>query len=130
MRNRKIYTIFSAAVADGIGNILDVRDFRNCVVTISSSGTSTFTAYCVGAIGDTAPDFAATQSPTNAWDYLELADLSNSSSPVRGVTGVSSTGADVCNSYEVNVNGVDWLTFNLDWTAGAVTITATLVDNA
>jgi len=131
MRNRKIYTIMSAKAATGIGNFIDVKDFRNCVICIATSDSSNSTVKCVGSIGDDAAAFASAQSPTNAWDYIELANLADSSAPVRGATGVVTTGTDVCRLYEANINGIDWLTFNITaYSAGKVTITITAVDNA
>lgn len=131
MRNRKIYTIMSAKSTTGVGNFIDVKDFRNIVVMVATSGSANFTAKCVGSIGDDSAAFASAQSVSNAWDYLELADLADSSAPVRGATGVVSAGTDIYKLYEVNVNGVDWVTFNITArSAGAITITVTCVDNA
>lgn len=130
MRNRKVYTIMSAKAATGIGNIIDVKDFRNVVVSIASASSGSLTVKCQGAIGDEAPTFTSAASPTNAWDYLELATLSDSSAPVRGATGVVLSGTDACKLYEVNINGIDWLTFNITaYSAGTLTITVTCVDN-
>jgi hypothetical protein len=121
----------SAKAATGVGNFIDVRDFRNVVINVSSASNGNFTVKCVGAIGDTSPAFASAQSATNQWDYIELADLSDSSAPVRGATGVVATGTDVCHLYEVNVNGLDWLTFNITAiSAGTVTVDLVAVDNA
>lgn len=131
MRNRKVYTIMDAKAVDGVGNYIDVRDFRNVVITIASEDSSELVVKCVGAIGDTSPDFTAAQSPTNQWDYIEMADLTDSSAPVRGATGITLTGTDVCNIYEINVNGLDWLNFIISsYAVGKLTITLTEVDNA
>lgn len=130
MRNRKVYTIMSAKGTTGIGNIIDVKDFRNVVVSVATASSANFTLKCQGAIGDTNPTFTSAASATNAWGYLELATLADSSAPVRGATGVTSAGTDICQLYEVNINGVDWLTFNITAiSAGTITVTVTCVDN-
>lgn len=130
MRNRKVYTIMSAKATTGVGSFIDVKDFRNVVVSIATTGSANFTVKCQGGIGDDCPAFASSASPTNAWDYLELATLADSSAPVRGATGVVASGTDICKLYEVNINGVDWLTFNITAiSAGSITIKVTCVDN-
>jgi hypothetical protein len=130
MRDRKIYNIMKEKAATGIGNVISVSDFRDAVVSIATSNNANCKIYCQGAIGDVAPNFAAAQSPTNAWDYIELADLSDSSSPVRGTDSVNPAGTDICKLYEVNINELDWVSFWVEtYSAGKITINLVAVDN-
>lgn len=129
MRTRKIYDIMSAKGATGIGNFIDVKDYRHVNIMIVTASNASCTIKCAGAIGDTAPAFASAQAVGNEWDYIEMAQLSDSSSPVRGNTGVVLTGTDVCKVYAVNVDSLDWLTMNITaFAAGAITIKL-LADN-
>jgi len=131
MRNRKFYNVMSAKATTGVGSFIDVRDFRNVMINISSADSANFTIKCQGAIGDTSPAFASAASPTNQWDVVELATLADSSAPVRGATGVVATGTDICKLYEINVNGLDWIALNITAiSAGTVTVDLVAVDNA
>ena len=130
MRNRKIYNVMSAKAVTGVGNFIDVRDFRNVVVSVATAGNASFTLKCQGSIGDNSPAFASAASATNAWDFIEMATLGDSSAPVRGATGVVSV-ADLCKLYEINVNGLDFVSFNITAiAAGNITVNLVAVDNA
>lgn len=131
MRNRKLYNVMLAKATTGIGKVIDVRDFRNVMINVATASNANFTLKCQGAIGDTSPAFASAASPTNQWDYVELATLADSSAPVRGATGIVATGTDICKLYEANVNGPDWITLNITAiSAGTVTVDLVEVDNA
>lgn len=130
MRNRKIYNVMAQKAATGIGNVIDVRDFRNVVVSIATSDSANCTILCKGSIGDTAPAFGSAATPTNVWGLLEMATLADSSAPVRG-TGLALTGTDIVKLYEININGIDFITFDVSiYSAGKVTIDLVAVDNA
>lgn len=118
-----------AKATTGIGNVLDVRDFRNCVVSIATASSANMTIKCQGAIGDTNPTFTSAASATNAWDYVQIVDLQNGSA-VDGDTGVVLTGTDDCRQFEINVNSLDYVTFNVTaLAAGSVTIKAVVTDD-
>ena len=130
MRNRKIYDVMLAKAATGIGNIIDVRDFRNVVVSVATSDNANCTILCKGSIGDDAAAFGSAASVANMWGTLELATLADSSAPVRG-TGIALTGTDILKLYEININGIDFITFDVSvYVAGKVTIKLVVVDNA
>ncbi len=61
---------------------------------------------------ETPPDFAAAQTVTNNWDYIQMIDL-NSGSSVVGDTGMVCTGTDDFRLFEVNINSLDYINFNV-----------------
>lgn len=129
-RQRLFYTVMSAKAATGIGNVLYCSDFRNAIVTISTTGSANMTIKCQGSIGQNSPTFTSAASPTNQWDYVQMVDLQDGN-PVNGDTGVVLTGTDDTRTFEVNTNALDYITFNVTArSAGSVTITAILTDNA
>ena len=120
----------SAKAATGVGNFIDVKDYKDVIIAIVTESNSNCTIKCVGALGDISPAFASAQALDNEYDFIEMAQLSDSSSPIRGNTGVVLTGTDICKLYEVNVNSLDWLTFKITaYSAGKVTVRLVAVDN-
>jgi hypothetical protein len=119
----------SAQATTGIGNSIYVGDFRNAVVTISSASSANFTIKCVGGISQEIPDFTATASTANPWTFVQMVDL-NDGLPVTGSTGVVATGTDIVRTFEVNVNALQWINFNITArSAGNVTVIIQVTDN-
>lgn len=120
--------------------ILDVRDWRNVVLSVETSGSFNGTFKVAGSLGkpivlatdrqsEDTPNFSATQSASNPYTFLQIINL-DTAAAVNGATGVTSAGTDLHNQYEVNVNGQKYLTLVYTaWSAGAVTVTAQLLDN-
>lgn len=130
MRDRKNYVVMTEKASTGVGSSIDVRDFRHVNIVISTSGNTDATIKCIASLGEVAADFNAAQSVGNEWDYIEMAQLSNSSAAIRGNVGVVVTGTDICKIYAVNTDHIDWLTFNVtDISAGKITISLTAADN-
>lgn len=103
------------------GKVVNVADFRNLVLALSTSGSANFTLKAQGSISTTCPDFTASQSPTNMWTYMQMIDL-NDQSTITGATGVASAGTDVNRSFEVNINLLRWFTVTITAiSAGAIT---------
>lgn len=129
-RQRLLYTIMSAKAATGIGNTIYCSDFRNAIVTIATTGSANMTIKCQGAIGNTAPTFSSASSVTNPWDYVQMVDLQDGNF-LAGDTGMVLTGTDDVRQFEVNINALDYINFNVTArAAGSVTITIILTDNA
>lgn len=91
-----------------------VEDFKTVDLMIDGV-TVTATLNPVGAISDDAPDFAATQSATNSYSFIGLADL-NLNTLITGTTGIAVAGTNINKAYEANVNGLRW--FSILPTAG------------
>lgn len=122
MRDYKFYEIFSAKAATGIGQLINVKDFRHIIVAIGTASSANLTVKCVGSIEETCPTFTAAQSVSNMYDFLEMVDY-QSGSKITGDTGIAFAGTDDFRLFEVNTNGLEWLTFRVTaWSAGSVTV--------
>lgn len=111
-------------------------DFDSAVMEIGTTGTATMTAKVVASQGilgqegsqhgDT-PNFGATQSAINPWDYAQIIQLSDNDS-IDGSTGIVVAGTDLNGKlYEVNINRVKYLSVIItSWTQGAIYAKLTL----
>lgn len=115
-----------------------VLDYMNCMLQVMTSGSFSATVKVAGSFGklssdvtihgDT-PNFGATISKSNPYSFLQFINL-DTAAAINGATGIVSAGTDLQNSYEVNVNGLKYLTVvPTAWTAGTITIKAVLLDN-
>lgn len=109
MRDYKEYDLLTAKGANGVGNIIDVSDFRNAVISVATDGgaDAALTVKFAGAISDDSPTFTSAQSVTNMFDYIQVIDLEDGSS-VDGDVGFSVATADDYKQYEVNINALKW----------------------
>lgn len=109
-----------------------ISDFRNAELQIFTSGTATLTLKVAGSVGKndgSSPNFGATQSVSNPWNYLQVVDL-NDGSTVDGSTGIAAAGADLTKVYEVNINATKYLTvIPTAWTQGAITAKLMVFNN-
>lgn len=116
-------------VADFIKPV-NVIDFRHLLISIASDGggTADATIKCVGSNvdgpTDGAPaDFAKARSVSNFFEYIQMIDKQNSGSGLGGDTGVVFSAADDYRLFEINTNGLKWLSFlPTAWVAGQFTI--------
>lgn len=100
-------TVANSTVATAI----DVRDYRNCVIQMATTGTVDLKVYFKGAVGEIAPNFGATRSRANPWEYIDVADLQDGAS-IDGDTGIALSSAQTYNNVrmvEININALDWL---------------------
>lgn len=121
--------------------ILNVENFRNIILQVNTAGTATTTMKVAGSLGKPNaqaltsprydyPNFGATVIPANPYTFLQIIDL-DTAAAVNGVTGIAVTGTDIGKQYEINVNAQKYATvFPISWSAGAITIKATLVTNS
>jgi hypothetical protein len=120
--------------------ILYVSDWRNIILSVATSGSLNATFKVAGSLGkpvvlptdkssEDTPNFGATQSASNPYTFIQIINL-DTAAAVNGVTGVTSAGSDLNNTYEVNTNGLKYLTLVLTaWSAGTITVKAQLLDN-
>lgn len=119
--------------------ILLVSSFRNIILSFISSSSLSATIKLAGSLGkpasnvssdgDDTPNFAATISKSNPYQYVQLINL-DTAAAVNGATGITSAGTDLNTQYEVNVNGLKYFCPILTaWTAGVFTLKAQVVDN-
>ena len=122
--------VVSAAVADGIGNIIDVRDYRTIMLSFATASSGNMTAKIKGSIRLRPEDvaFGSAQSATNHWTYVEAVDA-NDGTIVDGDVGFAVSGTDLFTTYEVNVEGLTSLTVDVSsWVAGSLTVIAGLFE--
>lgn len=106
-------------------------DHRHAVLSFDSDGggDAAMTVKVVGSIQKQKPDFAAPQGPDNQYEYLQMLDLQDGSA-LDGDTGIVLAAADVNRMFEVNVNGLQWLSVIFtDGTEGELTVRARLFTN-
>ena len=120
--------------------IMDVSDWRNVIISVSTSGSFDGTFKIAGSLGkpvvlpsdktsEDTPNFGATISASNPYSFLQIINL-DTAAAINGATGVTSAGTDLQNTYEINVNGVKYITLVFTaWTAGTVTVKALTTDN-
>ena len=118
------YAILDAKAATGIGSYFDVRDYQHIVLSVGTASSANLTVKFQGSISDEAPNFAAAQSVSNHWDYVQCKDLEDQAS-IDGDTGFSVTGTDDFRLIEVNTNGLKWINAVVTVrSAGSVTVKA------
>lgn len=127
----------SGGVMCACPSILFVEDFRHLVLEANTAGTATLTFKVAGSLGklsaDTSnghgdtPNFGATQDDANGfYNFINLIDLLDGSS-ISGSTGIAVAGTDINKTYELNVNGLKYVTvIPTAFTQGAITIKAKL----
>jgi len=76
-RDVKFYTALNAVTANGTGNSIDVKDYRNCIVTIGTSGSTTATIKVNGSTQEVIQDLSAAASISNLHDTVELVNFSS-----------------------------------------------------
>lgn len=117
--------------------------FRNAIIQVGTSGTSTLTLKVAGslgipnALGNSAfgprydyMNMAGTITPSNPYNFLQIIPL-DTQTALAGATGIALSGADVNNNYEVNINAIKYLTvIPTAWTQGVITIKLLLTTNA
>lgn len=120
--------------------VLFIKGFRNVIMQVGTSGSTTSTLKAAGSLGRTGsaataprlslPNMGGTVSPANPYSFLQLIPL-DTQTPLAGGTGIVIAGTDVNNNYEVNINALEWFTvIPVSWTGGAITIKVLLTTNS
>lgn len=126
-RNREKKIILSADTANGVGNDFLVTDYQNIVISLDATvgAGEAVTIKVQGSLADSdnVPDFSASQSATNQWDYVQVIDLEDGTT-INGDTGITITGADDNRQIEINVNGLNWVNLELSSITGTIAVTA------
>ena len=125
--------VMSAKATTGVWNTIKVSDFRHIIVSIATASSANLTVKAQWAIGtmtnESAPTFSSAQSATNMWDYVKMVDL-NSGSTIAWDTWFSVTWTDDFKLYEINVNALDYINFEVTArSAGNVTIDVLCANN-
>lgn len=99
-------TVLSAADSTETGVSVKVNNYRHIVLALGGDNNANLTVKFQGSISSDAPDFSASRSISNHWDYVQVVDLQNGSA-INGDTGISMSGTDDFRLLEVNVNGLN-----------------------
>ena len=111
-----------------------VSDFKNAILHVLTTGTTTCTMKVAGSLGQTSanqityqsrmgmPNMGATATVLNPYTFLQIIDL-DTGTAINGATGIAVTGTDINKQYEVNINAEKWLTvIPISWTQGALNV--------
>jgi hypothetical protein len=129
MRNYQTYTILDAKAATGSGITIPCDDFTHAIISFHTASSANLTVKFAGSIADTAPDFAAAQSVSNSFDYVQVKDLEDGTA-IDGDTGVTLAGTDDNRLFEVNINALKYLNAIVTArAAGSVTVKVRLYNN-
>ena len=135
MRNVGLQTILNTKQTTGVGNIILVDDFRhlNIVIAVTGMGAGdTVTVKIQGSMQDVAPDFSASKSVTNLWDYIDAKDMEDTTD-LDGDTGITFTDSNDVRQFSINVDGLKYLTMSVttisDTTNSSVTAYAKLYND-
>lgn len=124
-------TVFDAeAGATANSSMIDVRDFRNTMITFTAASNYAGTIKAYASYSGTAPDLSSAASASNEYWAVEMKDKNDDGSVV-GTTGVVYDGAsDGVTGYATNTDGIQWLGFKISGrTAGNVTVKVSACDN-
>ncbi len=121
----------SAKSTTGVGTAVEVNDYKNIQLDLSSQSNGNFTVKIQGSYADTAPTFSSAASATNPWFFVASYDLSDPSSIVTGATGYSTAGTDIVKGILVNTDALRWLNCSITAiSAGSVNASAVVYTNA
>lgn len=105
------------------GKKIQVRDFSHIDLSFNTANSANMTFKVQGS-NQADVNLNVAQSSTNRWDYIEIIDLEDGAA-IDGDTGVSLAGTDDHRMFEINVNGLEWITVNLTaWAAGNLEVRA------
>ena len=99
-----------------------VKDFRHILASLASDNSAAMTVKCVGSIDKDCPDFDLARSVDNHFEFIQMIDKEDLAA-VDGDTGLVLSGTDDFRIFEINTNGLNWLSFiPTAGTAGDITI--------
>lgn len=123
-------SILTAQAATGTGTSVNVQDFQNIQLQVTTASSANLTIKIQGSMEDTAPDFSASASGTNAWTYISSYDLNDPTTVIIGSTGIAATGTDIFKNLLVNVDGLAWINVTVTArSAGSVTVKCLAFNN-
>lgn len=117
--------ILSLEASATTGTPIRVRDFQNIVLSLATEGNSSLTLQVQGTVVDseTAPDFSASATFANRWDYIAVFDYIDPTTVIPGGTGISTRGTDIVRNLLVNTDALCWICVTItSYSAGAVSV--------
>lgn len=104
--------ILDAVSATGAGNKILCADFRHLDLLLATTGMGAGDTLVVKVQGSSsldAPNFGASKTISNDWDYVQLVDKEDGAT-IDGDTGVSFADADDLRKFTINTDGLRWIT--------------------
>ncbi len=103
------------------------EDYRDIILQVSTGNTATLTFKVAISQGDAngdAPNWGAAAGTSQPYTFAQIINLATAVA-VDGATGIAASGTDLMNNYEVNMNGVKYLTLiPTAFTQGNITVKA------
>ena len=96
LRQAPLY-LFKAKTANGAGAPADVRDYRNILLTVYTTGSTNATIKFAVSNELKVPTFSSAPSATNVYDYVQITPVNSqlTADHLSGSTGIVLTGTDV-----------------------------------
>jgi hypothetical protein len=121
-----ILKILDGAVAGGAttsGTCHFVGDAEKIFLQFGTTDTANIVIKFQGSISESYPNFAAAQSATNHWDFIDVIDLQDGTS-IDGDAGITIAADDVRN-LEANVGALRWICARITtYNAGTIYLNA------
>lgn len=108
INNSGLLNIFAAKGATGTGVAHRFEDYNKIFFKFGSASSANLTVKFQISFSNEQPDFSASQSVSNHWDYVDVIDAQSGSS-IDGDTGVALTGTDDFRLFEINAGGAVWV---------------------
>jgi len=108
VNNSGLLNIFAAKGATGTGTAHKMEDYDKIFFKYGTATSANCTVKFQISNSEAVPDFSASQSVTNHWDYADVIDAQNGTS-IDGDTGVAVAGTDDFRLFELNVGGARWV---------------------
>lgn len=110
------------------GKVLYVADFEDIVLTMHTKDNANLTFKVLGSASEEMPNFFVAKASDNMYDTIQLKDLEDNIG-VDGDDGVAVAGTDDVRQFELNTNGINYLTAEITaYTAGNLGLSATLYE--
>lgn len=123
-----LQALLTAKAATGTLNTTGISAINadKIALALDSAGSADLTVKFQGSYANNPPDFTASQSASNQWDYIQVVDLQDGEF-IDGDTGVVLSGADDHRQFAVNVEAIKWVNAIVTArSAGSVTVNAQL----
>ena len=115
-------TILDAVVATGAGASFEVKDYEFITFIFGTANSANATTKFQGSASNAAPDFTATATVANHWDFVDTIDAEDGAS-IDGDTGIVLSGSDDIRIVTLNVRGLSFVSANVTaWVAGNITV--------
>lgn len=128
-KDTQFIQVLSAAWATGAWITINVKNYKNVIFTIGTSGTANGTIKIQGDALSAPATFGSAASISNLWDYISFENV-QTKTLVAWDTGQARAAADSVEMLRVNTTALSHITLNITtWVAWAFTAWVMLSDN-